>query len=126
VEAEPPRGVAQGAIALVAGHGMAQGGELGADLVLAPRFKGKLEEAVAVALSEHPIARYGPEGVMLAGLGLAHAARAGLDEPGLDPPLVIGELPLDECLVEPLARQLVPSRHDDGLGLGRFGEDEGA
>jgi hypothetical protein len=130
VQAEPARGVAAGAVALVSGHRAAARGELGAYLVLAPRIQLKLHEAERGAALEHPIAAQGTLGGPLRAFvalpAHAYPAYAALDKPIVHEALIVGQAAFHKGHVTPAEHELVPRRHELGLRAGVGGKHHDA
>jgi hypothetical protein len=126
VEAEPAQGVGGRAVALVARDRMAHARELHADLVLAPGLELELEEAVIGAGREELPRRARSLGAPLVRRRLAHPARAGRREPGIEAARAAADPALDEGDVAPLGHELVPATHDIALGHAALREDHDA
>jgi hypothetical protein len=56
VQAEPPERTRRPAVLAIAHDGMADGGELDADLPAPPRAEGELEQRGVLPVSDHPVA----------------------------------------------------------------------
>jgi hypothetical protein len=106
VQAEPPGWVAPGAVTAVAGDRAAAGGQLGADLVLAPGVQAELDQTVGRPALDHAIAHARQERVprdaLVAAHPDAHSAQDRLIEPIFHDAFGLGKHPFYERQVTAL------------------------
>src|SRR5262245_53044747 len=83
VQGEPAERIRPGPVGGVAGDGVAEPGEMDADLVAAPRFEPDLEQRVVRPRAQHPPARDRRPPVPRTA-GFPHPARSVVEKPAPD------------------------------------------